>query len=120
VIFKDFMAALARTNYLFLDVTPCYLIEIRSFKASAVCRLIDWYVPTFRGGLLSGSKSARRIILQWILNTCEGEGVNWMHVGQYSNKWRAVVSCNVQGIHFLPEELLSVSATYSELFLSSE
>lgn len=41
VIFKVFMAALVRTNYLFLDVTPCYLVEIRIFKSSVVRRLID-------------------------------------------------------------------------------
>ena len=29
VTFKVFMAALAKTNYLFLDVTPYYLVEIR-------------------------------------------------------------------------------------------
>jgi len=42
VIFKVFMAALGRTNYLFLEATPCYLVEIRSFKSSVVCRLICW------------------------------------------------------------------------------
>ena len=36
VIFKVFVAALARMNYLFLDVTPCSLVEIRSFKSSVV------------------------------------------------------------------------------------
>ena len=49
-----------------------------------------------------------------------GEDVNWINVGQYSNKWRAVVSCKVQGINFLAEELMSVSAAYSELFFNSE
>ena len=46
--------------------------------------------------------------------------MKWINVGQYSDKWRAAVSCKVQGNNFLAEELMSVSAAYSELFFNSE
>jgi hypothetical protein len=48
VTFEVFMAV-TKTNYLFLDMTPCNLVGIQNFKSSVTCHLTGWEGPTFWG-----------------------------------------------------------------------